>query len=109
LQRGAKAGTIAPDRRQLTGKAMNEAEFRAYAAAEGYDQPESRSQPAGRFFDTHRHARDLIVLIQTGTFAVDYGSRRDEFGPGEMCDVAPHIDHTDQAGPEGATYLLAWR
>ena len=88
---------------------MNEAEFRAYAAAEGYDQPEPRTQPAGKFFDTHTHERDLIVLIQQGTFAVDYGDRKDEFGPGDMCYVAPKVEHTDQAGPEGASYLLAWR
>ncbi len=88
---------------------MNETEFRAYAAAEGYDEPEARSQPAGKFFDSHTHERDLIVLIQEGTFTVDYGDRKDEFGPGDMCYVAPKVDHTDQAGPEGASYLLAWR
>jgi mannose-6-phosphate isomerase-like protein (cupin superfamily) len=88
---------------------MNDAEFRAYAAAEGYDEPEARSQPPGKFFDTHTHERDLIVLIQEGTFTVDYGDRKDEFGPGDMCYVAPKVDHTDQAGPEGASYLLAWR
>jgi quercetin dioxygenase-like cupin family protein len=88
---------------------MNETEFRAYAAAEGYDAPEARSQPPGKFFDTHAHERDLIVLIQEGTFTVDYFDRKDEFGPGDMCYVAPGINHTDQAGPEGASYLLAWR
>ena len=40
---------------------------------------------------------------------MDYGDRKDEFGPGDMCYVAPNIEHTDQAGPEGASYLLAWR
>lgn len=39
---------------------MNETEFRAYAEAEGYDAPEPRSQPPGKFFDTHTHQRDLI-------------------------------------------------
>ena len=88
---------------------MNETEFRAYATAEGYDTPEPRSQPPGKFFDTHTHQRDLIVLIQEGAFTVDYGDRKDEFGPGDMCYVAPNVEHTDQAGPDGATYLLAWR
>ena len=88
---------------------MNEAEFTAYAKTEGYDTPEPRTQPSGKFFDTHVHERDLIVLIQEGKFTVDYGDRKDEFGPGDMCYVAPKVKHTDQAGPEGATYLLAWR
>ena len=57
----------------------------------------------------HVHERDLIVLIQEGAFIVDYGDRKDEFGPGDMCYVAPNVKHTDQAGPEGATYLMAWR
>jgi mannose-6-phosphate isomerase-like protein (cupin superfamily) len=88
---------------------MNDAEFIAYAKTEGYDTPEPRIHPPGKFFDTHAHERDLIVLIQEGTFAVDYGDRKDEFGPGDMCYVAPGVDHTDKAGPDGATFLLAWR
>ncbi len=52
---------------------MNEAEFRRYAKAEGYDEPEPRSLPANKFFDTHAHDRDLIVLITAGSFVVDYG------------------------------------
>lgn len=88
---------------------MNDAEFIAYAKAEGYDEPQPRTQPADKFFDTHVHERDLIVLIQAGAFIVDYGDRKDEFGPGDMCYVAPNVKHTDQAGPEGATYLMAWR
>ena len=88
---------------------MNETEFRAYAKAEGYREPEVRSLPADKFFDTHAHSEDLIVLITEGSFVVDYGNDRNEFGPGDMCYVAPGVDHTDKAGPQGASYVLAWR
>lgn len=88
---------------------MNEAEFRAYAEAEGYRKPELRSFPANKFVDTHAHEDDLIVLTTEGSFVVDYGNERSVFGPGDMCYVAPGVDHTDAAGPEGASYILAWR
>jgi quercetin dioxygenase-like cupin family protein len=88
---------------------MNESEFRSYAKSEGYDEPEVRSLPANKFFDTHAHDRDLIVLITAGSFTVDYGTQSSVFGPGDMCHVAPGVDHTDTAGAEGASYVLAWR
>ncbi|MGY9054674.1 MAG: cupin domain-containing protein [Alphaproteobacteria bacterium] len=88
---------------------MNETEFRAYAKTEGYDEPELRTQPPGKFFDTHAHERHLIVLIQEGQFTVDYGKKTDVFGPGDMCYVEPGVKHTDAAGPDGANYFLAWR
>jgi len=88
---------------------MTEAEFRAYAVAEGYSAPEAKSLPADRFFDTHTHDHDLIVLITAGEFTVGYGDDKTTFGPGEMCHVAPGIDHTDATGREGAEYLVARR
>ena len=97
--------------RLLTGEGthVNEAEFRSYAKAEGYDEPQSRSLPANKFFDTHAHDRDLIVLITAGSFVVDYGDEHSVFAPGDMCHVTSGVDHTDTAGPQGASYLLAWR
>ena len=88
---------------------MNEAEFRAHAEAEGFREPESRIQPANRFFDTHAHEDDLMVLVTEGTVTVDYGDRQETFGPGDMCQVAPGIEHTDAVGAEGASFILAWR
>ena len=88
---------------------MNEAEFRAYATAESYRAPEPRTQPPNRFFPSHAHDDDLIVLILKGAMTVDYGARQDSFGPGDMCQVARGVDHTDEFGPNGASYVLAWR
>lgn len=88
---------------------MNEVEFRAYAQVEGFREPEFRQHPPNRFFDTHAHKDDLIVLITEGALTVDYGDRQETFGPGEMCQVAPGINHTDKAGPDGARFILAWR
>ena len=45
---------------------MNEAEFRTYASDEGFREPENRIQPPNRFFDTHAHKEDLIVLVTRG-------------------------------------------
>jgi len=88
---------------------LNEAEFQELATSEGFDAPESRSQPPNKFFETHAHERELIVLVTAGAFTVAYGEDATTFGPGEMCRVKPGVPHTDAAGPEGASYILAWR
>tara|TARA_R110002073_G_scaffold321820_1_gene498098 strand:+ start:825 stop:1112 length:288 start_codon:yes stop_codon:yes gene_type:complete len=88
---------------------MTEDEFHAYAQAEGYRQPQARTQPAHKLFDTHAHRDDLIVLVTEGSLTVKYADRTEVFGPGDMCYVSPGVDHTDQAGPNGASYVLAWR
>jgi quercetin dioxygenase-like cupin family protein len=88
---------------------MTESEFSAHAKTEGYREPESRSLPTDKFVDTHAHQEDLLVLITAGSFVVGYGDDRHEFGVGDMCHVAPGIEHADQAGPQGASYVLAWR
>lgn len=88
---------------------MNEAEFRIYAKAEGFREPETRVHPPNRFFDNHVHKDDLIVLVTEGALTVDYGDRQDVFGPGDMCQVDPGVEHTDKAGENGASFILAWR
>ena len=51
---------------------MNETQFRPFAKADGYREPDSRSLPANKFFETHAHDEDLIVLINAG-FRIDRG------------------------------------
>lgn len=88
---------------------MNETEFRAYAKAEGFREPEARSQPPGRFFESHAHDDDLIVLVTAGSVTVDYGDSKYTFEAGDMCEVKHGVPHTDAMGPDGASYVLAWR
>ncbi|MFZ8898580.1 MAG: cupin domain-containing protein [Alphaproteobacteria bacterium] len=88
---------------------MNETEFRNFARKEGFREPEVRSQPPGRFFESHAHEDDLIVLVTAGAVTVDYGETQYTFKPGDMCEVKHGIPHTDAMGPDGASYVLAWR
>lgn len=88
---------------------MNETEFRAHAKAAGFREPEVRSQPPGRFFETHAHDDDLIILVTEGSVTVDYGDEQEAFGPGDMCEVKHGLTHRDAMGSEGASYILAWR
>jgi quercetin dioxygenase-like cupin family protein len=88
---------------------LNETEFRAFAQKAGFREPEVRSQPPGRFFEKHAHDDDLIVLVTAGSVTVDYGKIQYTFAPGEMCEVKHGVRHTDTMGPDGASYVLAWR
>ena len=88
---------------------MNETEFRAFAQKAGFREPEVRSQPPGRFFEMQAHDDDLIVLVTAGSVTVDYGEAQYTFELGEMCEVNHGVSHTDAMGPDGASYVLAWR
>lgn len=88
---------------------MTEAEFRAYAKAEGYAEPEDKTQPADAFYDLHAHPLDLLVFMRDGRFTVDYGDRAESIGAGEMCAVPKRVDHTDAFGAGQNDYLIAWR
>ena len=88
---------------------MNETEFRNFARKEGFREPEVRTQPPGRFFESHAHEDDLIVLVTAGSVTVGYGETHYTFEPGDMCEVKHGIPHTDAMGPDGASYILAWR
>ncbi len=88
---------------------MNETEFRNFARKEGFREPEVRTQPPGRFFESHAHEDDLIVLVTDGSVTVDYGETQYTFEPGDMCEVKHGVPHTDAMGPDGASYVLAWR
>ena len=88
---------------------LDEAEFKEYALTNGYAAPELRSLPANKFFKSHKHNDDLILLIQSGEFTVTTGSKTEVFGAGDMCLVNANLEHTDQVGDKEINNWLAWR
>ena len=79
---------------------MDEQEFRAYARQEGYREPEHMVRKPNHFFALHAHKEDLIFWIEKGVYIVDYGEKKDVFGPGDMGFVKADVDGLPDRGEQ---------
>ncbi len=86
---------------------MNESEFRAYAAAKGFADPETRHYASDIDGPLHTHPFAVTLLVTEGEFALQYEDRKDVFRAGERCDLAANVPHAERAGAGGAVVLLA--
>ncbi|MDF1750984.1 MAG: hypothetical protein P1V34_19145 [Alphaproteobacteria bacterium] len=86
-----------------------EAAFRAKAQQDGFCDPLQKVVEADRFNAPHSHDDTLFLFIQAGQLTVDKPDGSVIGTPGKTITVAAGLDHTEQAGPEGATILVARR
>ena len=50
-----------------------------------------------------------MLLVIEGQFSLAYENGITNYLPGEVCELAAGVTHTERAGPTGATVLLAKR
>lgn len=86
---------------------MTRDEFEQQARSEGYGEPKqvsfaplSRSAP-------HQHDKKSFVFVLDGEFILNTPEGALRHGPGETCTLDKDIDHAEEAGPTGATVLVA--
>ena len=92
---------------------MTEDHYRRDLAAKGYADPVEKTWEAGLFNDTHDHAQALYLRIATDEMTLEVegenGSRKVTIGPGETIEVPGGCRHSERAGPQGVTFLVASR
>jgi hypothetical protein len=90
---------------------MTEDDFRRDAAAKGYAEPVEKTWDAGQLNSGHTHEHTLYLRIATGTMILgietDAGLVTTSLTPGGTIDVPADCHHSEQAGPEGVTFLVA--
>ncbi len=59
----------------------------------------------GAAFPLHRHPQEQITMIEAGTVEFIHGDESGELTAGSYFLVAPEIEHSIKAGPDGATIL----
>lgn len=86
---------------------MTRSEFEELARCEGYAEPKIVSfEPLSRS-KTHRHDKVSFVYVLEGEFILNTAELAPRHGPGETCLLDKNVDHAEEAGPEGATILVA--
>ncbi|KIN73530.1 cupin domain-containing protein [Sulfitobacter guttiformis] len=86
---------------------MTREEFEDTARREGYDDPKLvRFDPSSRS-ETHSHDKVSFVYVVEGEFILNTDGGAPRHGPGETCILPKNVNHAEEAGPDGATILVA--
>jgi quercetin dioxygenase-like cupin family protein len=88
---------------------MDRATFEAALQADGFAGPLDRRMEPGASVPEHAHRFDARLLILEGEFILGQGGETRRYGPGEMFELPANIPHTEDFGPQGATYLVGRR
>ncbi|MGR8919843.1 MAG: cupin domain-containing protein [Gammaproteobacteria bacterium] len=88
---------------------MNESDYRAHLAREGYGEPEELSRPAGLTNDEHSHDFSACALVLEGELSVVTADAETTCRAGDFFELAAGTPHYESYGPAGARFLLARR
>jgi quercetin dioxygenase-like cupin family protein len=88
---------------------MNEEQFRHRAQELGYGDFQIKDYAPHRDGPLHTHEFSVMLLVVDGQFALAFEDGATNYRPGEVCELAANVMHTERAGPTGAKVLLAKR
>lgn len=82
----------------------------ALMRAAGYDEVVERVWAPGTLVDTHTHPFDVNALMIAGQMTLTVDGRPPQLlRAGDTFQLAAHVPHAEQYGPEGATCWVARR
>ncbi|CUH61597.1 cupin domain-containing protein [Thalassobacter stenotrophicus] len=86
---------------------MTRDEFEDTARSDGYGEPKRvRFDPSSRS-ETHSHDQVSFVYVLEGEFILNTDDGAPRYDPGETCILPKDVNHAEEAGPDGATILVA--
>lgn len=88
---------------------MTRQEFERMRAGEGYGEARKVAFAALARSQPHTHDQASLVYVLEGEFILDTAAGAKQYRPGETCRLDGHVEHAEQAGPEGAVVLVARR
>ena len=88
---------------------MNEQLFRQLALEQGYGEFQSKAYVPNNDGPLHTHPFSVMLLVTEGHFSLAFEDGTTNYRPGEVCELAAAVMHTERAGPDGASVLLAKR
>ena len=88
---------------------MNENEFKAALARDGFSDIEVRTIAANVHNKEHAHAFDVRALMLAGELTLSAQGKQATYRTGEIFTLAANCEHVEQFGPQGATYLVGRR
>ncbi len=88
---------------------MNEEQFRQRAQAQGHGDFQTKDYGPDRDRPLHTHEFSVMLWVVEGQFSLAFEDGAADYRPGEVCELAANVMHTERAGPTGAKVLLARR
>ncbi|MFZ4651765.1 MAG: cupin domain-containing protein [Rubrivivax sp.] len=79
------------------------------ARQRGYDEVLVREWQPGQATGEHTHPFDARVMVVRGEVTLQVGGQARRYGPGELFELVRDTPHTEQYGPQGATFWTARR
>jgi hypothetical protein len=72
----------------------------------GFDEVLTRNWPPNHFVDTHTHPFAVRALVTEGELVIGCDGRTCTYRAGDVFTLAAQEPHTEQYGPQGATYVV---
>ena len=89
--------------------AMYEEQFRERAQEAGYGDFQAKDYGPGHDGPLHTHPFSVRLRVVRGQFTLAFEDGATDYRPGDVCELGAHVLHTERAGSEGASLLLAKR
>ncbi|MFT5392415.1 MAG: quercetin dioxygenase-like cupin family protein [Gammaproteobacteria bacterium] len=87
--------------------AMTQEQFQAKTQEHGYGEAKNVEFEPNRTGELHAHDFSAMLMVTSGQLTMGYESGPVTYGPGDWCEVAQGMLHSENSGPEGATALAA--
>ncbi|BAN24401.1 cupin domain-containing protein [Caballeronia insecticola] len=88
---------------------MHRDEFLAALSSEGFNEVVTVTREPNVALDLHAHPFEAKALILEGNLTIRTGRTDDDartYSAGDVFHLAANIEHSEQYGPEGVSYLV---
>ncbi|SAK95316.1 hypothetical protein AWB79_07218 [Caballeronia hypogeia] len=85
---------------------MHRDEFLALLSREGFNEVVTVTREANGSLDAHTHPFEAKALILEGDVTIRVGVDASTYRAGDVFHLATNIEHSEQYGPQGVSYLV---
>ena len=85
---------------------MDATTFQTELKRDGFNDIETKSQPANLFNAAHSHPFEVRALVTDGEVTLAFNGMTRTYRAGDILTMAPGCEHTEQYGPAGYSYIV---
>ncbi len=85
---------------------MLEEQFRQQLREKGYDEGQFKRFAPNTDDSMHTHDFSVMLLVVSGEFTLVQNDASTTYQPGDVCELAAGVEHTERTGAEGARVLI---